>query len=204
MDPPDSLLVELALTGDDGAFGQLVSRHQQAIYAYVHRMIKDPHVACDITQMVFIRAYRSLSQLRDATKLRPWLFAIAVNQSRSWQRRRKPFTSGDGATEGGDIDPLSEKESVLADPRPTPEAAYAATEVAERVAQAIDSLPPKYRETAVLRFQHRFKIREISTALGLGFAAADSRVRRAQAMLRARLETELVHDWGLRNQRQRF
>ena len=191
MESSDASLAERALAGDDDAFGVLVTRHQREVYAYVSRIVRDAHAACDITQTVFIRAHRSLSQLRDAGKLRPWLLAIAVNQSRNWMTRERPLSASRAGSEDGLADPLAEHE--LADPNvwASPEAVYAADELATMLAAAIDSLPPTYREVAVLRFQHQLKVGQIATALGLGFTATESRVRRAKALLRARLATEL-------------
>ena len=191
MESSDASLAERALAGDDDAFGQLVTRHQHEVHAYVFRMIRDADVACDITQTVFVRAYRSLSQLRDTGKLRPWLLAIAVNQSRNWLTRRRPFSSYSDGSEDEAADSLAEHELADPDSRASPDAVYAANELAAIVAEAIESLPTTYREVAVLRFQHQLKVGQIATALGLGFTATESRVRRAKAILRAKLDAEL-------------
>lgn len=192
MEPSDASLAERALAGDDDAFGQLVTRHQREVYAYVFRVARDAHAACDITQSVFIRAYRSLSQLRDSGKLRSWLLAIAVNQSRNWLTRRRPPSLSGAGSEDRSVGLRDEGE--LADPhsRASPAAVYEAKELAAMIAEAIDSLPATYREVAVLRFQHQLKVGEIAASLGLGFTAAESRVRRAKAMLRTKLGGVLV------------
>lgn len=189
MEPPDASLAERALAGSDDAFGQLVTRHQNELYAYVFRMIGDAHAACDIVQTVFVRAYRSLSQLRDPGKIRPWLFAIAVNQARNWLSRRRPVPA---SMERADDDDPSAGQGV---PDPSlwasPDAVYAAAELATMIVAAIHSLAATYREVAVLRFQHQMPVGQIATALGLGFSATESRVRRAKALLRAKLATML-------------
>lgn len=191
MESSDASLVERTLAGDDDAFGQLVTRHQHQVYGYVFRMISDAHGACDITQTVFVQAYRSLSQLRDTAKLRPWLFAIAVNQSRNWLTRRRPLFSSSEWAEDESADSPAERELADSSSWASPDAVYAEDELVTIVAEAIDSLPATYREVAVLRFQHQLKVEEIASALGLGFTATESRVRRAKAILRAKLDTEL-------------
>jgi len=188
MEPSDASLAERALAGSDDAFGQLVTRHQHQIYAYVFRMIGDTHAASDVAQTVFVRAYRSLPQLRDPGKLRPWLFAIAVNQARNWLTRRRPVAA---STEWADDD--SAAGQGVPDPSlwASPDAVYAAEELATVIVAAIDSLAPTYREVAILRFQHQMPVGQIATALGLGFSATESRVRRAKALLRSKLATVL-------------
>lgn len=181
------MLVARALDGDDDAFCQLVTLHQHDVYGYVLRLTADADAAWDVAQDVFVRAHRSLRQLRDAGKFRAWLFAIAVNQTRDWLRQRHPVPVSAIAADDRAAKPPDGSEVEDTSIWASPELAYGAREVGAMVTEAIDSLPEIYREVAVLRFQLELGVAQIAAAMELDFAAAESRVRRAKAMLRRKL-----------------
>src|SRR5215210_8864827 len=88
----DLALVERALDNDLAAFEQLVARYQNKIMAYVARMLNDHEEAEDVTQEVFIKAYRSLDSFRGASSFSTWLYRIATNLciDRARKRKRSP------------------------------------------------------------------------------------------------------------------
>lgn len=189
MDTSESSLVERACTGSRDAFGELVTLYQHEIYAYVLRIIGDPEAAWDVAQDVFVRAYRCLGQLNDRGKFKLWLYAIAVNRCRNWldEQRRQPL-----ALSQPTMDHEGE-EHELADPDPlmSPDLALGEKELQQGVQDAVRSLPLKYREVAVLRYQNDTKVSEVAESLGVSVAAVESRLRRAKDMLRRKL-TELA------------
>ena len=185
MDSEELALVTRARAGSCDAFGELVARHQGGVYGYVLHIIGDVEAARDLAQDVFVRAFTSLAGLRDPRKFRPWLYAIAVNLSRNWlkRQRRAPLSLVRSSSR------LSEAEGELPDPGLSASPSYLAqlSERRQLVAQAVESLPVKYREVAVLRFQHELKVKEVAEALGISVVAAESRLRRVKAMLREEL-----------------
>ena len=192
MEPSDPSVVARALDGDDDAFCQLVTLHQHDVYGYVLRLTADADAAWDVAQDVFVRAHRSLAQLRDAGSFRAWLFSIAVNRARDWLRQRRPVPVSSVAPD----DPAEARPdaSEVQDGSiwSSPERVHGAKEVGGMVAEAIESLSDTYREVAVLRFQFELSVAQIAAATGLDFAAAESRVRRAKAMLRKKLARKRV------------
>src|SRR5258707_10235344 len=91
----DLLLVERVKECDDGrAFDEIVRRHKQRIFSYVCRMTHDGPDAEDLTQEVFIRAYRSLHRFRADAAVDTWLYRIATNLviDRFRQNQRAPQT----------------------------------------------------------------------------------------------------------------
>ena len=185
MGSEESTLVERARAGSREAFGDLVALYQHHIHGCVLRIIGDAEAARDVAQEAFLRAYTSLAGLRDPRKFRPWLYAIAVNLSRNWlkRQRRAPLSLVRSSSH------LSEAEGELPDRGLSASPSYLAqlSERRQLVAQAVESLPVKYREVAVLRFQHELKVKEVAEALGISVAAAESRLRRVKAMLREEL-----------------
>ena len=187
MEPSDPSVVARALDGDDDAFCQLVTLHQHDVYGYVLRLTADADAAWDVAQDVFVRAHRSLAQLRDAGSFRAWLFSIAVNRARDWLRQRRPVPVSSLAPDAPAEDRPDASEVQDGSIWASPERAYDAKEAGAMVEAAIESLPDTYREVAALRFQFELTVVQIAAALGLDFAAAESRVRRAKAMLRKKL-----------------
>jgi RNA polymerase sigma-70 factor (ECF subfamily) len=98
--PKDSALVARTLAGDREAFGQLYDRYARLVRAVVHDATADPTTVHDLTQEVFLRAFRQLARLREPERVGPWLVGIARLVSRE-QRRRRPWEPlGDGEPAG--------------------------------------------------------------------------------------------------------
>jgi len=85
----DETLVYYCLTGDESAFGFLVHKYKDLIHAYVYQKVSNYADAEDITQEVFIRAYRKLAQLKYPHKFRSWLYTIASNECKRWLSKKR-------------------------------------------------------------------------------------------------------------------
>src|SRR5687767_2030596 len=104
----DFELIERARSGDDTAFGQVVSVYRKRILGTISRLIGRPEDVEDVAQDVFLRLYFSLDQLRTAEVFEPWLYRLTVNAAYDYlrrQRRRHESRMSD----------LSEQQVVLAD-----------------------------------------------------------------------------------------
>ena len=90
---PDRELAERFRSGDRGAFDLIVRRHQKGVWRVVRRYIKRDADAKDVTQQVFVRAFKGLATFRGAASVRSWLYRIAINCALSWirdHRREQP------------------------------------------------------------------------------------------------------------------
>lgn len=100
MSDDDLTLVRRAADGDEGSFELLVRRHTESIWRLAYGMLRDRGAAEDVTQEVFVKAYRSLGSFRGDAAVRTWLLAIAnracIDQLR---RRREAVVSLDAARE---------------------------------------------------------------------------------------------------------
>ena len=89
----DEKLVSQTLSGDREAFGVLVGRYQELVYTYAFQQVDNETDAHDVTQEVFLRAYRHLGQLRSPHRFRSWLYTIVSNECNRWlvrvTKRRK-------------------------------------------------------------------------------------------------------------------
>ena len=84
-------LIQRILSGDEGAFTELMEKHRKWIHSFAWREIGDFHAAQEITQDTFIQAFKSLPNLRDTNRFLGWLYVIAKRQCIEWLRR-KPIT----------------------------------------------------------------------------------------------------------------
>ena len=101
---PERRLVARAVAGERGAFGQLYQRHVGRVYRYVAFRVHDMTLAEDLTQEIFINAYRALADLERPDRFGAWLMAIARN--RVLNHWRAAGRAPDLAEPDGDGDPL--------------------------------------------------------------------------------------------------
>jgi RNA polymerase sigma-70 factor, ECF subfamily len=85
----DFELIERARSGDDAAFGQVVSVYRKRILGTISRLIGRPEDVEDVAQDVFLRLYFSLTQLRTAEVFEPWLYRLTVNACYDYLRRQR-------------------------------------------------------------------------------------------------------------------
>jgi RNA polymerase sigma factor (sigma-70 family) len=93
----DADLIACVLSrGDHNAFGELVRRHQSPVRAFLIRMTRgDSHLADDLAQETFLKAWQKLYTFRGDAKFSTWLFGIAFNEFRGAARKRKELALDD-------------------------------------------------------------------------------------------------------------
>lgn len=191
----DLAAVRRCLSGESDAFGELVARWQDRIYAAVYRMTGDAEDARDVAQETFLRAWSSLRSFEGGAAFGTWLYSIALNQVRSEMRRRgaRKRSSGTGATvsldapRAGDetgIDPASGARG--------PEDDAAAGEHVRLLRTAVAALDEDSREVIVLREFQDLSYEEIASAVGVPVGTVRSRLFRAREELRRRLEGKVL------------
>lgn len=146
---PDRELVERFRAGDRSAFDMLVRRHQKGVWRVVRRYVKRDADAADITQQVFVRAFRGLAKFRAIATVRSWLYRIAINCALSWVRdhqRELPTEIADDSL----------IESAAAPGR------VESAQNGKRLRAAIEQLPPKQRMVLELRVFDDLSFREVA------------------------------------------
>ncbi len=147
-------------------FSLLIDAHQRQVYGLALRLTGNAAAADDITQETFISAWKHLKGFRGESSLKTWLFRIAANKVRSYWRWKK-LRSWAGLGHGDTEEEAPALEDILPDRADgRPEQAALAADMQRRVQAAIDTLPPRQREVAVLRAQE-FAMAEIALALGM-------------------------------------
>src|SRR5262245_10575086 len=85
----DAELVRRAKAGEQIAFGELVRRYQDKIYTIVHSQVRDAEEALDLTQDVFVKAYRKLPDFREDSVFYTWIYRVAINRCIDLARKQK-------------------------------------------------------------------------------------------------------------------
>ena len=176
----DTQLVELVKQARDGnrrAFDQLIDRYQGDIHRMIYYRIRARMDAEDLTQDVFIRAYRSICRLREPERFRGWLYTIAVNRVNDYLRKKRVrsiFTSSD---EGVDIQPDAEEH------RERPEALEQVLkeDFWRQVGRIAKKLSKMEREVFMLRFLDSLNINEIAQILKKSESTVKTHLYRALA-----------------------
>lgn len=176
----DTILIQEALAGNQPAFARLRQKYHDAIYNLIYRMIREKDEVQDLTQEAFIKAFGSLSSFNDEFAFSTWLYKIATNNCIDHIRRRKLQTFS--------IDkPIESKESdfsfELPDTNDEPDQEMIARQRKKLLDDAINSLPPKYRQVIVMRHQEEMEYQEIAHILKLPLGTVKAHIFRAREML---------------------
>ena len=154
-------LVEKARDGNRLAFNQLIDRYQGDIYRMIYYRIHRQMDAEDLTQDVFVRAYRSIARLREPQRFRSWLYTIAVNRVNDYLRKKRVRSIFKSSDEGPEIQPEAD------DRRENPEALEQVLkeDFWRQVGRIARKLSKMEREVFMLRFMDDLNIAEISQIL---------------------------------------
>ncbi len=169
MSKSDQTLIRAVLAGNPDAFGPLVARYQEGVYALVSSMVRDFPSTEDIAQEAFITAYTRLSELRDPTAFPAWLRRIAVNTARMWLR------------EPSNRERTRNVNQVVTSKR------GGGSALREEVAKILASLPQKKREAAILCYLDGMSRKDAASFLGVSEGALRKRLHDAKRILQRRI-----------------
>ena len=178
MHTEDGYIIGKCLNGEPAAFGLLVDKYKSSVYALAYTKLRNFHDAEDITQEVFIKAYRKLSTLKRRDYFLAWLFSITVNSCKNFltSRARRP-----------DGDFIEDQDATLWD-APSIDV-YRSESAAESIREAINQLPEIYRQTLTLYYLGGLSSKEIARFLGTSVNTVNQRLMRARTKLKEELIT---------------
>ena len=180
-------LIQRVLDGDQDAFTTLVNKYQKSVHALVWRKIGDFHIAEELTQDVFLKAYKRLSTLKRPEQFPGWLYVIATRHCFSWLRKKQvPIRSLDTM-------PMEELEEVCYAQYEADRSETAAIEQQrELVKRLLKKLPESERTVVTLYYLAEMSGEEISQFLGVSPSTVRSRLHRARQRLQK--EEAIIQD----------
>jgi RNA polymerase sigma-70 factor, ECF subfamily len=187
----DAELVREFLAGNDGAFNEIVRRHQRRIFRLVLSCLHDRADAEEIVDDTFVRAHDGLSNFRGESSLATWLHHIAINLARNhyWYRfRRRHLRSPLDAPvyESGDVTVAD----FVASDTPDPSQQLERAEFSAIMTTCIERLPSRHRDILKLRSVLNRSYDQIAAVLGIKVGTVKSRIKRARQYLRTEVNTK--------------
>jgi RNA polymerase sigma-70 factor (ECF subfamily) len=175
----DDELVALCRENDHDAFTELVDRYKNGIHWLVKRMVGNPENE-DLTQEVFLRAYRAIPRFRGESTFKTWIFRIARNvclsELRKAGRRGEHVSLDDGGEEkirdllpesGSDAEKLLERR-----------------ELSQHIRQLVGELPLQYRTVLTLFYVNRVRYEDIAEIMDIPLGTVKTHLHRARMRLR--------------------
>jgi RNA polymerase sigma-70 factor, ECF subfamily len=173
-------LIERVRRGDASAHRALYDTHVERIYRLTYRLTGLEHLARELTQDTFIRAFGAIDGFRGDSAFGTWLHTIAVSVTLNDLRRRKRERARDA--------PL---EDALAVTRPAP---YSDPLLRDKLTAAVNDLPEGCRTVFMMHDSEGFTHQEIGAALGVTAGTSKAQLERARGKLRVAL-AEFAEEW---------
>ncbi len=184
----DEELIGAFQKGDPQAYDLLVSRYKDQLVNFAFRFLGEYDGADEVAQETLIRVYRKKHSYKPIAKFSTWIYTIATNLAKSELRRRKRhgLFSLTGRSRSGE-----EREYEPVDDRNPTDGQAERSLQAELIQDALDSLPPKYREVVVLRYVQEMSYEEICEISHTTMGTVKSRLNRARLRLQELLKGTL-------------
>lgn len=174
----DQSLVDWCLEGDETAFARLVTKYRKQAYAIAYRFTQNHEEADDLAQETFITVFRNLHTFRGESSFKTWLLRIATNLSINTKKSGR--ISKDSGAEPEDR-PAGADEPALSH--------LLDQERKAALRQAITRLPPKQRETLLLKTYRQHTCEEVAEIMGCSVGTVKANVFNALKRLKQILDT---------------
>ncbi len=179
MEQKDAQLIQQVLQGDQEAFAILVDKYQKGVHALAWRKIGDFHIAQEITQDAFLRAYQKLETLKNHNLFGGWLYVIAARLCADWFEKKSLPEQSLEVTDMSEVNRGSYSRYVA-----QKQEAEADETRREIVKELLQKLPESERTVMTLHYLGEMTIKTISEFLGVSPNTVKSRLSRARNRLK--------------------
>ena len=192
----DLTLVKRVKTGDQRAFKLLVERYQRKIYAVALGMVKDKEEALDISQEAFVKVYKYLDHFKGDSSFYTWLYRITVNICIDALRKKQALRGEQvELDEAVKMDTAEANIGALGSRLGTnPQKSALRKELAEKIQQALETVPEKHRAILLLREVEGMSYEDLSRTLQIPKGTVMSRLFHARTKVQKILSEYLELD----------
>lgn len=186
---PDRDLVSRCQKGQPAAFDELVRKYQDRVFNLCIRYLREPELAEEIAQDVFVAIYKHVGTFQGTSKFSTWLFRIVANHchNKSKYLRRRKHKQTESIDRPLETDDGELQRELPDDPGRSPEELANRRLLNERIQEAISHLDEDHRVIVLLRDVEDMSYEEIGEILDLPEGTVKSRLHRARNELRTRL-----------------
>ena len=188
----DLILVRRAKRGDYKAFDLLVLKYLSRIIGISMKFVKDIHIAEDIAQESFIKAFKSLNSFREESAFYTWLYRIAANTSKNYltsKKRKKEYSESEVfSSEDVNVDIFDIPGG------DSPEEILAANNLREVIFESLSNLPEDIRTAISLREFEGLSYEEISEVLDCPIGTVRSRIFRGREIIQEKISPLLENN----------
>ncbi len=174
----DNEIVKLVIAKNQRAYQELMRRYQIKLYSYLYRLIRDKEESEDLLQGIFMKVYGNIKSFDTRRKFSSWIYRIAHNEAVNFlkKRSRRHLISIE------DIQSSKDKLEII-DIGKSPIDAWIGKELKKEMQEALEKLPPKYKEVLMLRYYYDKSYEEMSEVLGKPVNSVGTLLNRAKKKL---------------------
>lgn len=184
MENEDKFLVEQYQLGKNDAFNELIKKYQDVIYRQCYQFTYNVDDAIDLTQEVFLRAYKSLNSFKGRSNFSTWLYRIAYNACKDYLRNKKSCVEAENAY----LEYNSDK-----DLQNSPSELTEEKELIDEIRKAMRMLSPQARNAIILKYFEGLDYQSIADILGCGINTVKTNISKGIRMLRNILPSHLKY-----------
>ena len=175
----DYKLIQMAVNGDERAYGELMGKYRDAIYFMLLKMVNNKSDAEDLTIEAFGKAFKNIKQYTPNYAFSTWLFKIATNNCIDFIRKKK----GNHVSIEYSNKEESEPNINLTSTSPDPEESMINHQKTKQMREIVKKLKPRYRNLVELRYFKEYSYEEIAEELKLPIGTVKAQLFRARELL---------------------
>jgi RNA polymerase sigma factor (sigma-70 family) len=186
----DDKWVQLAVKGDEKAYAELSNKYQKPLYFHIRKMIRETDYVEDLVQDIFMKAFKNLKNYKNDYAFSTWLYRIATNHTIDYLRKKKLHTfsiNTDSSDEDQAPIQLEDEDSHTDEP-------MIRRQRKNKVHEAIDQLPEKYRLIILKRHIEEKSYQEISEEMDIPLGTVKAHIFRARELLYKYMK-DSIHDY---------
>lgn len=193
LDSSETRFIERLRGRDERAFNDLVQRYEQRVFRLVFRMLGRRDEAEDMVQEVFVQVFKAVETFRGDSKLSTWIYRIAINlcKNRAKYLSRRRTEAQDELEQMSEWRSLHEGRGITVGETNRPDQVVQGYQLETIVRLSIAQLDSDFREVLVLRDIEDLPYEDIMEITGLPEGTVKSRIHRARAMLKQRIEAQM-------------